>query len=247
MAEHFLYLVGIILVTGLIGGGAAWLSEPQPPSADPPLPSPPLKRFLLLGLIAAACVPLFLSLLKSGLVDGIIKSPAQAPAYEYYLIFIGLCLIAAFSARRFIDSITAQVIRRLDQVDAKAGAAAADAAEAREVAHEAVEEVEASENEGDAQTELPEMSRAEGRVDVPAQNVTADERNALQAMTKRSLRTATGIAEDSGISRNRVSELLESLADKGLAERTVSPKTKGPRWRITPSGIVALNARSGGA
>ena len=168
MAERFLHLIAIILGTGLLGGAAAWFSEPQAGPADPPLPTPPLKRFLFLGVVAAACVPLFLSLLKSGLIDGIFKAPANAPAYEYYLIFIGLCLIAAVSARRFIDSITAQLIKRLDQVDAKAGAAAADAAEAREVAHEAVEEVEASENDGDAPTDLPEMSGAENGGEVAA-------------------------------------------------------------------------------
>ena len=30
MAERFLHLIAIILATGLIGGTAAWLSEPRP-------------------------------------------------------------------------------------------------------------------------------------------------------------------------------------------------------------------------
>lgn len=240
MAERFLHLIAIILATGLIGGTAAWLSEPRPGPDDPPVPEPLLKRFLFLGVVAAACVPLFLSLLKSGLITGIFRAPDSAPAYEDYLIFIGLCLVAAVSARRFIDSITQQLIRRLDEVDAKAGRAAAAAAEAREVAHEAVVEVEAADDEeGDEQpAEGPELSMAEARA-APAE-VTPSERRALEAMTKHRMRTRTGIAEDSGISRNRISELLEALADKGLARPTSSKRTGGARWAITNKGRAAI-------
>ncbi|HEY5724069.1 MAG TPA: YEATS-associated helix-containing protein [Allosphingosinicella sp.] len=239
MAERFAHLIAIILGAGILGGAAAWLSEPRAGPDDPPLGAPPLRRFLFLGVVAAACVPLFLSLLKSGLIDGIFKAPANAPAYEYYLIFIGLCLIAAVSARRFIDSITAQLIKRLDEVDAKAGRAAAAATEAREVAHEAAAEVEAADDEeGDAPADGPELSMAEPR-GAPAE-ITATERRALEAMTKHSMRTRTGIAEESGISRNRISELLEALADKGLARPTVSKRTGGARWAITQKGKSAI-------
>ena len=242
MNERFAHLVLIIVVAGILGGVAAWLSEPVPDDGSEPRmrPARAWYQYIFLSMVAAACVPLFLSLLKSGLIDGIFKAPREVPAYENYLIFIGLCLVAAVSARRFIDSITAQLIKRLDEVDAKARRAVAAAAEAREVAHEAVEEVEAADEEegGDSPAGGPEMSMAEARA--ATADVTPAERRALEAMSRRSIRTRTGIAEESGISRNRISELLEDLADKGLARPTTSKRTGGARWAITNKGKAAI-------
>src|SRR5687768_11800334 len=113
MNERFAHLVLIIAASGILGGLAAWLSEPAPDddTDSQARPARGWHQYVFLSIVAAACVPLFLSLLKSGLIDGIFKAPAEAPAYENYLIFIGLCLVAAVSARRFIDSITQQLIK----------------------------------------------------------------------------------------------------------------------------------------
>lgn len=246
--EPEVYIVtAIILFTGVVGGLAAYLARP----ADDPAGRATLARFLLLGVVAAACVPLFLSLLKSDVVRNIFTSLAQdgktalPPAYESYLIFIGLCLIAAFSSRRFIESVSNQVLeRRLDEVNAKADSAAATAEVAREVAQEAVDEAEAADNMEDA---LPAELAAELALESAGNDrgvtaLSATERKILQAMTQKTYRTRTGIAEDSGVSRNRISELLESLADMKLALPTKSPRTGGARWIITDRGRAALNS-----
>lgn len=246
--EPEVYIVAtIILLTGLVGGLAAYLARP----AEDPGGRRTLARFLLLGVVAAACVPLFLSLLKSDVVRNIFTSlaadgkTALPPAYESYLIFIGLCLIAAFSSRRFIESVSNQVLeRRLDEVNAKANSAAATAEAAREVAQEAVEEVEAADNMGDS---LPDDLAAKVAIGPSANERAAaplseTERKILQAMTQKTYRTRTGIAEDSGVSRNRISELLESLADRKLALPAKSPRTGGARWILTSRGRAALDS-----
>jgi hypothetical protein len=162
--------------------------------------------------------------------------------YEAYFIFSGICLIAAFSARRFIDSVSKQVLQRLEQVQETAQGAAATAATARQVAQEAVNEVESVDEQVGAP--LPPEVEVERLGDTPVENetilLTPVERRALKAMEKRTYRTRTGIAEDSGISRNQISEVLDVLHQKKLVVPTKSPTTGGARWIITRRGEAAL-------
>jgi DNA-binding MarR family transcriptional regulator len=255
MDARVFLVAGIILGAGLVGGLGAYLAGPR---ADEPQQRASLRwRHLLLGVIAAACVPLFLSLVQSAVVGEMFQASvgvdgrSATPAYESYLIFVGLCLIAAFSSRRFIDSISKQLLQRLDEVDETAKGAAAVAADAREVAHEAVEEVEAADERlgGPAAPETAVREEAVVAFDAPALetqeetvSLTPVERKVLLAMTKRTMRTLTGIAEDSGVPRNKISELIDDLADRNLAVPAASPRTGGPRWVITKKGVMALKA-----
>jgi DNA-binding MarR family transcriptional regulator len=68
------------------------------------------------------------------------------------------------------------------------------------------------------------------------------EKKALGAMMKMTFRTATGISKEIGLPRTQIGEVLDLLAAKKLVERTTSPTTGGPRWRITGLGVRALNA-----
>lgn len=247
MDSRVLIVVAIIVGAGLIGGLAAFLAEAR--SSD----EPPLRtsgRFLMLGIIAAACVPLFLSLVRSQVTQGMFDNTyndkgSRFPIYyESYLVFAGICLIAAFSARKFIDSVSKQVLQRLDEVQETAKGAAATAADAKQVAHEAVNEVEAADD--NAHVPLPsdtgDSEFGPDMADIGPIDLTAAERKALEALSKRTYRTRTGIAEDSGVSRNRISEVLDSLHQKKLAMPTKSPTTGGSRWIITKRGEAALKS-----
>jgi DNA-binding MarR family transcriptional regulator len=235
----------IIVAMGLLGGWAAFLAE-VPNGSPVETKQAPLKRFLVLGVVAAACVPLFLSLLKSDVVRAIFATADQAgnpvpPAYESYLIFIGLCLIAAFSARAFITSISKQVMQRLNEVDRKAEKANETADDAIVVAQEAVDEARSTETAGGEAADEGEPSSDTDELTQRAP-VTPAERNALMAMAHRTYRTATGIAQDAGISRAEVSELLDGLAARKLALPTTSPSSGGKRWIITKRGRAAISA-----
>jgi hypothetical protein len=239
---EFTIIIVIIVLAGLVGGYAGYLNEGDPPPPPPgdagqqaaaPARSPWL--LLLLGIVAAACVPLFLSLVKSSLINDILtKSGAQR--LEPILVFAGLCLVAAFSARRFIASVSDKILQRISNVEVKAE-------DAKKTAQLVAAEVDL-EAADDAREPRPAEAGPQGEdvalLPSEAEPVTPEERRVLQAMTKRTYRTRTGIAEDSGISKMRISELLEYLADRKLALPVKSPRTGGSRWIITQRGLAAL-------
>ena len=248
MDERVWLALGIILVTGLVGGLAAALTAERSKEAD----QRAYARYLLLGVIAAACVPLFLSLVRSQVTQemfGHTADPATGRRYplyyESYLVFIGICLLAAFSARKFIDSISRQVLQKLERVEEKADDAVAVAADARQAAHEVVTEVEEADQRSD--TPLPPEAAEEdddpAAASAAARPLSAQERRALEALTVKTYRTRSGIAEDSGISRTRISEVLDDLHRKKLAMPTKSPTTGGVRWLITKRGETVLKPR----
>lgn len=256
MSKPIFIVALLIIAAGLVGGLAAHTVSTRSKNPDEAATAQAtMPEFLLLGMIASACVPLFLSLLKSQLINDIFKTVGAdgkplPPAYEPYLIFLGLCLIAAFSARRFIDTVSSQVFQRLDKVDAKvekADAKASHAVEtaetAKEVASETAGEVESADN---LKAPLPaDVSMAKSLGPAGGENalpLSPEERKVLQAMTLKVYRTRSGIAEDSGVSRNRISELLDDLAARKLALPTSSPRTGGQRWIITERGRTALQA-----
>jgi DNA-binding MarR family transcriptional regulator len=251
---------------GLIGGTAAYVARPLADQPADPKGDPAAEesvsvgvggagRFLLLGVVAASIIPLFLSLTDSRLLETILKGGRGVQALEGYLVLIGLCLIAAFSSRAFIATVQQQLFRRMEKVEEKAADAKSTAADAKNVADDAKEtalDAKATSSDLSREAELadektarsqpeaqssPRLSEAVGDSSII---LDADERAALRALTKRTHRTMSGVAEDSQISRSRISELLERLAQRGLAEPTTSPNTGGLRWRITPRGISAL-------
>lgn len=236
-------LLAIIVIAGLLGGWAAYLLDFVSSDEGPaPLKRHALIRYLVLGVIAAAVVPLFLSVLQSALIESIFKSNAETIPFANFFVFAGFCLVAALSARAFLDTVSRQVMRDVSQAKARAQRAEDTANRADEKATIASDLIQ--ETVEDEISDIPAAMQA--AEDLPANTllpkITSSEHRALNAMTKMSFRTATGISQDAGVPRNQVGELLDQLATKGLIERTTSPKTGGPRWRITPIGIRTLNA-----
>lgn len=232
--DSIFVMAGIIVVAGMIGGYAAYLTQDGSDNANGAAAAP-AKRFFILGVVAAACVPLFLSLVRSEVVS-VILTNRTGQRLESYLVFIGLCLIAAFSSRRFIESVSQRILQQVERANVKAEQAerTAEAAQetALEIADERSAEVQGSQEtiDSDAQQQSLEIG-----------GLSTNEARALRALTKMSYRTATGVAADVGMPRNQIGEVLDSLAGKGLAMVTQSPTTKGVRWKITAAGIEATN------
>ena len=260
VGEQFWAMTGIIAIIvfgGLIGGwGAHLLTVGLPAQTGGEHPSK--LRFFILGVIAAACVPLFLSLVQSGIITEIMFNRLNNRA-ESYLIFAGLCLVAALTARNFLDSLSKRVLRDLEKLgdevkDTKRVAVAADAkaevaGQKAEGAHEKVEAVaevvDAREAEGQeaplAGGQGDDEPILEGAYGAPTTAPLNDtERQVLNALTQMKLRTATGVAKDAGIPVSQIGELLDGLAERRLAAHTISPTTGGARWKITQAGAASL-------
>ena len=173
----------------------------------------------------------------------------MATDFESYLVFAGLCLLAAYSARTFISSISERVLQQVQEAHKEAKRAGETAENAQATAADAREAVQAvsSEVEDIDQTSAPSPELAADRRTVlkkgsPPVAINSDERSALEALSKKVYRTRTGVAEDSGIAINRISEVLDDLAAKKLALETKSPSSGGRRWAISKRGEHALAA-----
>lgn len=251
MSQIFVVVL-IIIVGGLVGGAASYMLDPiSSGDATPALKRHGLLRLLLLGLIAAACVPLFLSVLQSDLMTKIFEvaadgQPAKPVPFGQLLILTGFCLIAAVFSRTFLDTVSQQVMRTAEQAQAAAikatqtaAVAEAKATEAESIAQDVrTEMVEGNAPPIDATTLNAEMAVLPDDTAVPP--LTPEERQALAVMTSTTYRTATGVAGEIGRSRAEAAALLRSLGARGLVEPTTSTKTGSVRWRITPLGIRAL-------
>lgn len=68
---------------------------------------------VVIGIAAAFLVPLFLRTISSNLITG-------SPQPLDYLVFLGICLVAAIFSKRFIYSIGAKVLREAKEAVEKA-------------------------------------------------------------------------------------------------------------------------------
>ncbi len=236
-----IYIALIVLVAGLVSGIAAYLTQPvQNDPAQPPLPHTPWYTFCLLGLIAAACVPLFLSVVKSDIMTVILGGGAAMVGA--LLIFLGFCLLAAFTGRAFLDSLSRRILQQMENIRERQNQAAQERQEIREVAERADAKAEIVAEAVDEQNAPAAMELAAADM-VPAADlptVVDVERKIVQALGKKDYRTVSGVTEDSGLSRDEVKRRLQELALKGVATTTTSSTTGGVRWKLTPAGRSLL-------
>jgi hypothetical protein len=245
-ADALITIIVLIIVAGALAGWAAHLAQPRARATSIDT-STSLSWIgsVVLGIVAAACVPLFLSILKSELVVGIFRSPRGAGSLDSYLILTGLCIVAGFSSRRFIETITEQLLREVNQAQQDAAEAKAKASEATVVAKEAISEIEgADQMDGAVSPELQQALEVDEKSSSGGSfRLTGEERALLQAMTGKTYRTASGIAQDSGIPRHRISDLLERLAERKLVLPTKSPPHR--RRSVGPGDARCASASAG--
>lgn len=97
-------LIGIILVSGFIGGSANYYRSLKNGEDRNYF----LTRSLITGLVASACVPLFLNMVSSSLL----KLENRIPDL---FVFAGFCLIASYFSFSFLRSLSDRTLGELDQ------------------------------------------------------------------------------------------------------------------------------------
>ncbi len=230
---HYVILIIVMILAGAAGGFASWLLAPADEQEGGGGVRFGMFGYVAVGIVAAFVVPLFLSMAQSDLIG----NEAKIDDLSNIFVFVGFCIIAGFSARAFIQTISDRLL-----------------AEVQQVREQQIETTDQMEELRDNVTErAPVRNTDEGpegvteidpEVRAVAEALSTDEVAALRASALMTMRTRTGIARDGEIANNRISSVLERLIDKGFLERTQSDRTGELRFRITATGIDALKAIS---
>jgi hypothetical protein len=207
-------LVAVMAVAGLIGGSLShFLSLSDGKSHN----WTDLGISVLLGIVASVLIPLFLNTISSTLVTDLMSGKDGSPGDM--LIFIGFCLLAAISSRKFISSLSEKVLREVS--------------EANKAAREASEAVDNTivEPESDTDQDRPSMDAISA--------LSQDERSVLKAMqhSRYPLRSAAGLATDVQKPKAVTYDALSSLRHKGYVAQII--RTRGDRWALTKPGQEA--------
>ena len=222
------HLLLVLLFAGIIGGTTSFLVDILEDISKKSWIA--FLKYNLLGLLSSLTVPLFLNTISSSLVEDAID-PTTGSWPVKLLIILGFCLVAAFSSRKFIDSITNAVFRGIE--DAKS--AAQDAKQAAQEAIEAAKRIKATVSQGDEpdpQEPQPEERIREMQATSPAQNkqyqidgLSENENAVITAMinSRYNARAESGIRRDTGLAADELSQCIASLIEKNLvAERSTA-------------------------
>ena len=187
MITEAIIFSALILGGGALGGYASYLSEGSLEGE--------LKRRLFLGVTAAAVVPMFLNMISSSIMEG------TQELYDYF-IFSGFCVIAGFSSKAFLTSISKQLLDRVDTIE--------------EQQHDLQQEVDPL-LERETEPEDDSGFRADAIV------LTEDERKVMRALgnTNYSRRSIAGIEKSSNMEETDVIYCLVTLREKGLVGRKI--------------------------
>ena len=210
-------------------------------------------QHVLVGVTASFMVPLFLNMISGDLIDKIRGTADKAGDYSKLFVLAGFCLVAAVSSRAFIRSLSEKVLQEMkkkveavsktaekavekaESANVQATAAFADATEARQAVAPFVEE-EASAPEIEDSLSPREVISLQ-RALIPPEIPSKDEVSVLRAIRESglSLRSMTGISNDSSLPKSAVNAVISRLLSKGLIGETIG-KTGQPRWFVTQAG-----------
>ena len=232
-----LIVISLTVLAGLLGGLGNWFISATP-TADAVANQKPvstgwqLLSCLTLGLIAAALIPLFLSMAKSDLVataSGAVEAgkpnePNKTLGADR-MVYFGFCLVAAVTSRSFIDTVSARALRLAGENEQRV------ASLNREMKEIASDKEEPEANAQNAKS----RSLNEAPMDTKSKVLYA-----LVSHPKYTRRNATGLHQDSGVPLIEVNLLLEQLRLEGLVEPKTSTDGR-TLWVATPRGRALAN------
>lgn len=228
-------IVLVLVIAGVLSGLLTFLRSENIPSR---MGWRSLFSRMLEALLAAFCVPLFLSLTSSNLLR-----TAQTDSMDL-LVIGGLGIVAALSAQVFVDDLrSALKIAK----DAKATADSAkegvtqnsdDLKETKRVVQGLESEI--SEPDDDGEVAAKALTQEEGRHAADAVALDPQHKEILRALafSKWKRRSVKGLSNDVDIDPGTIYPILEDLVSKGLVERHNQTATqKSVRYSATYKGI----------
>lgn len=239
------WIVGVILISGIFGGIAGHLINQVRQPADPDdsaTAAPGWIADIITGTVAALCVPAFLLLTQSKLMDWVWNDAQHGWLPDPNLLYLGgVCLLAAVSSRAFLQSVSSQLIRQTQELKTEQKKLKTGQEELKDSVAELGDTVDKDEksplptalkqslvadqdSESDLKSLLEGLSYAEKQVVLAL---------ASEAYTRRSL---SGIMKDAKLKRSVTAETLEKLINRGLVTSGVSKRTGSLLYQLVPTG-----------
>ena len=207
-SPDYAILIAIILAAGLLAGTTNYLINATAENQE----AGPRNYFknILLSVCAAITVPLFLQILPNSLLD------ADKFENKNYFIFAGLCILAGYYAKRFLEDLYSRVNKAEKKADA-----------ARRRLNDLIEQKKELDSDDASLTEKMSGARtAAGISDAEADSVIRSIRDSAYFF-----RTAKGIAKASGLPEPGVLPILELLEKEGQVEKQTN-MDGAPVWGI---------------
>ncbi len=219
--RHIWTLVGIMMLSGVVGGYTNFLSEQK---SNPEQASK--RKSISSGVCAAFLVPLFLNMISSDLI----KPPGGNTPFVYmynYLVFTGFCLVAAISSRAFIQTLTDRILNEVKETKQRV-----------ETTQNEIEKVKSTVEplaEKETETEVGEgLTHVKNLV-----GMDPNKKKILESLTKKyTFRSLSGIASDTQMNTEEINTCLNNLIKEGMIGQAY--RKKGIRWYITESGRRAI-------
>lgn len=209
--NNLYFTIGAILLFGALGGLINKFRDTENIST--------YVKSIIKGIGAAVLVPLFLALVQSDIID------TTKQDLQQFMLFGGLCLITAIFSDKFFDSIGAKVMAQVKEAKTIAKKADEKAENAETIAREAEESNQEFDVADDVLFNIKEARWQEGtesKIKKVAKSIIE---------SKFSYRTVGGIANDTGIPRSELTDLLNGMQEKGMAKKKINRKGNDI-WKI---------------
>lgn len=229
-AAFTMLVICVMLAAGVLGGLVNYFLQRK----DDPGGSSFWKSTTL-GIAASLLVPLFLNMISSTLLDSIRNGTTGVVDLSKILVFTGFCLVAAISSTAFIKTLSDRVLQEAREAKKVAHQADKKASEAQSVIQPLVEK-ETEEEPATASTTV--LSTA-----LPRTNESETKLLEKLANGRWVLRTRTGLAKETGISKPEVDRMMDDLKKRDLVGYkwlVGSGGQKKKRWYITNEGRNAI-------
>ncbi|AWC23848.1 hypothetical protein CO731_03321 [Aminobacter sp. MSH1] len=173
---------------------------------------------LVLGAAAALVVPLFLSIANNNIMTDILAAQSFSSVASKILIVAGFCVLAGATAPNFIESLAQKALNLAKKNESKIEKVNEKADSNLELISEQIEA-------GDQGVPGAKIQAVKPPADLPP--MSADEKQIVVSLNNMAYRrrTITGISKETGMSKERVRELLAALAQAGHVTQLKSSRT----------------------
>jgi hypothetical protein len=246
-----LWIIGVMLLSGIVGGIAGHITSNGSKNEDDRdyVNVTKWTSDVLTGIVASFCVPVFLQITQSKLMDKLHDDIEKDSELYYNLLYLaGFCLIAAFSSRSFIRSVSMQFLKqevdeiKNDQREMKDDIAEIDPANMKPSGI-SVESAKGNENEEKVQNKL---SNHEGDAKCSTTEISGkisdDDKKVISSLNsdRYARRSITGIARDAGLRLTSARKSLARLKEIGAISEGKSERTGSILYQLTSLGSKLL-------